>query len=278
MNKSILSQLLRDRESFYDNIISGEKLGRNIFLLLIMSVIFFGIYGIVMGIYNSFLQAASSMMKVPLLFILALIICYPALFMINVLLGSKLTIWQSLALITGSFTIIACVLASFAPIPLFFLLIGSSYAFLRLLHVGIFIVAGLAGMKTLNDGLVYACEKYSVYPRQGVRVFKIWVLIFAFVGTQLAWNLRPFLGNKDLEFQLFRKQDSNFYAHMAITTIDFLSGSERNKKEKSNSRSDERNQGPQYLQTEKLREMGTPKDIEDRMDSLKKKSVNIDEE
>ncbi|RKZ31151.1 actin-binding WH2 domain-containing protein [bacterium] len=224
MNKGVFPQLLRNRDGFYDGVLTNERIAGIILRLLLGCVILFGIYGIVMGAYNSPFQAISSAIKVPVLFLLALIICYPALFIFNILLGSKLSLGQSLALLLSAFALSSCILASFAPIALFFMLIGSSYAFLRLLHVAIFAVAGLAGMKTLNDGLVYACEKYSTYPRQGVRVFKVWIIIFAFVGTQLAWNLRPFLGNRDMEFQLFRKQEGNFYSHIIKTTRGFIFG------------------------------------------------------
>ena len=100
----------------------------------------------------------------------------------------------------------------------------------RLLHVAIFAVSGIAGMAALSGGLKYGCEKHSIYPRQGVQVFKIWVMIFAFVGTQLAWNMRPFIGNRYEPFQLFRKQESNFYAHILHTTGEFLFGGGKNDK------------------------------------------------
>jgi len=259
-NKGIFGLLLRDRENLFDQILDRENLGSLAIKLILMSIVFFAIYGIVMGLYNSPLQALSSAGKVPILFFLALAICYPALFMFNVLLGSKLTFGQSFALILSAFAIISCVLASFAPISVFFMLIGSSYAFLRLLHVGVFAVAGLAGMKTLNDGLVYACEKYTVYPRQGVRVFKIWILIFAFVGTQLAWNLRPFLGNKSQPFQLVRKQESNFYAHMLHTTGDFVFGKGDNQEKPS--ASTQLNEGEQKRLEEAIeRELQTPDEL-----------------
>lgn len=227
MEKGIFTMLLRERESLFDQILEDKRPSGLFVKLILTSIAFFAIYGVVMGLYNSPLQALSSAVKVPVLFFLALLICYPALFMFNVLLGSKLTFAQSFALILVSYGIIASVLASFAPISVFFMLIGSSYAFLRLLHVGIFGVAGIAGMKALNDGLLYACEKYTIYPKQGVRVFKIWILIFAFVGTQLAWNLRPFLGDRDQPFQIVRKQESNFYAHLLHTTGDFIFGEKK---------------------------------------------------
>ncbi len=39
----------------------------------------------------------------------------------------------------------------------------------------------------------------------------VWSVILAFVGTQLAWNLRPFLGDRDKGFSLFREYEGNFY-------------------------------------------------------------------
>jgi hypothetical protein len=37
----------------------------------------------------------------------------------------------------------------------------------------------------------------------------------AFVGMQLAWNLRPFVGSRDLPFQILRQRESNFYVAVA---------------------------------------------------------------
>ncbi|MCD6595462.1 actin-binding WH2 domain-containing protein [bacterium] len=222
MNNGIFTALLRNREKFFERIFNEEHLAKIIAQLFLISVILFAIYGFVMGIYNSPMQAFSSMVKVPILFYLSLLISYPALFVFNIILGSKLSIGQSMAMVLSAYVLIACILASFAPIALFFILIGSSYPFLRLLHVAIFGIAGIAGMVVLNQGFVLACEHHSIYPHQGIKVFQIWVIIFAFVGTQLAWNLRPYLGNKKFPFQFFRKQESNFYAHIFHTVGEFL--------------------------------------------------------
>jgi hypothetical protein len=39
----------------------------------------------------------------------------------------------------------------------------------------------------------------------------IWILLFGFVGTQLAWTLRPFFGSPDEPFQVFRHLEGTFY-------------------------------------------------------------------
>lgn len=51
----------------------------------------------------------------------------------------------------------------------------------------------------------------------------IWILLFGFVGTQLAWTLRPFFGSPDKPFQLFRSIGGTFYADI-LQTIGRLIG------------------------------------------------------
>jgi hypothetical protein len=51
----------------------------------------------------------------------------------------------------------------------------------------------------------------------------IWIALFGFVGTQLAWTLRPFFGSPDEPFQVFRNIEGTFYADI-FRTIGHLLG------------------------------------------------------
>jgi hypothetical protein len=42
-------------------------------------------------------------------------------------------------------------------------------------------------------------------------VFTCWVIVFALVGAQMGWVLRPFIGNPAQEFAWFRERKSNFF-------------------------------------------------------------------
>ena len=56
------------------------------------------------------------------------------------------------------------------------------------------------------------CEKSDLYPRQAVRILQVWILVFGFVGTQMAWSLRPFIGNPGQSFEIIRAdQSGNIY-------------------------------------------------------------------
>ena len=54
-------------------------------------------------------------------------------------------------------------------------------------------------------------------------LLNIWILLFGFVGTQLAWTLRPFFGSPGMPFELFRSIDGTFYGDI-IRTIGHLLG------------------------------------------------------
>src|SRR5262249_30957609 len=43
------------------------------------------------------------------------------------------------------------------------------------------------------------------------RVFKVWLAIFAVVGAQMGWVLRPFIGDPRIPFTFFRARQSNFF-------------------------------------------------------------------
>jgi hypothetical protein len=45
----------------------------------------------------------------------------------------------------------------------------------------------------------------------------VWILLFGFVGTQLAWTLRPFVGEPHEPFEVFRKIEGNFYVNIIHT-------------------------------------------------------------
>ncbi|MEM8779712.1 MAG: hypothetical protein AAGF26_12735, partial [Cyanobacteria bacterium P01_G01_bin.49] len=48
-------------------------------------------------------------------------------------------------------------------------------------------------------------------PKYRKNVIKSWLILYAFVGSQLGWTLRPFFGTPEQPFAIFRQIESNFY-------------------------------------------------------------------
>jgi hypothetical protein len=195
----------------YFNDLDKRQSNRLIFNQVLLICGFAFLYGMVMGSYHSFLQSVVTGLKVIVLFISTVIICFPSFFIIQQVLGSKMGFRQMIVIVLSGVLLTATIALSFAPIVVVFQVTGGNYHFLQLLHVAIFIFAGVFGMRIMVDALKYACENKNIYPQIGVTVFRIWIIILAFVGIQLAWNLRPFLCEKNEEFKVFRKYEGNFY-------------------------------------------------------------------
>ncbi len=224
-----LSQLLSDREQFFNEVADGHDLGGKIARSLWTLVVLLAFYGAAAGAYAGPPQALSSAIKLPVLFLGTLAICFPAFYVIQVLVGSRLRLSQVLALIGAALALSAIVLAAVVPVTLFFLLTGANYYFLTLLHVVIVLGAGLIGMVTLHEGLAFACEKRGVYPRNAMTIMQVWAVLFAFVGIQMAWNLQPFVGDRGQPFKLFRHYEGNFYTAVVYSLQKISRGEDKGK-------------------------------------------------
>lgn len=221
-------KIFQNKESYFDEI-NDDQSNRLIVKQLIVICFFTFVYGMVMGSYHSFLQSVSAGAKLILLFLSAILICFPSFFIVQKVLGSKMSVRQMTVVVLSGLVLVSTILISFTPVIIFFQITGGNYHFLQLLHVAIFVFSGFFGMRLMVDALVYACEKMTIYPQIGVTVFKIWIIILAFVSMQLSWNLRPFLCSKSEGYKLFRKQEGNFYSAVLYSAGQLLKGSEQNK-------------------------------------------------
>ncbi len=229
MSKAALLSLdmfrdFQDKEQFFARLTSDEDIGRRILGQYLLLIAFAFVYGVVMGCYNGWEQAVSSGIKVPVFLTLTLVVCFPVFYIVQFVLGSKLGVLHMLNVILNGFLMVSLIMVAFAPIVIFFLITGDNYAFIKLLHVGIFSISGFFGAKTMLDALQYCCEKSKVYPKVGIVVFRFWIVILAFVGMQLAWNLRPFIGDRGRQFELFREREGNFYLAVINSVVDIAEG------------------------------------------------------
>ena len=71
----VIEHILRNRVDFFDEVRNGDDLSAKIRDMLISSCMFFALYGLVMGYSNSWMQALSSAVKLPVLFLITLVIC-----------------------------------------------------------------------------------------------------------------------------------------------------------------------------------------------------------
>jgi len=215
-----LDYILRAQNALFEQIYTRRDLGRIIASMSILCLILSGFYGLTMGIAQSPLQAISAGIKLPILFMLTAGICIPSLYTFNVLLGQRFRMLQTAALMATTLSTTSILLASLAPIGIFFTLTTDNYAFLLLMHVAIIGLCGVYGVRYLYRGCAYLALRMEQPLSQ--LLLRVWIGLYAIVGMQLGWRLRPFVGSPDAPFALFRPQsDGNFYIAVwnAIATL-----------------------------------------------------------
>jgi hypothetical protein len=240
----LVDGLLRGRDTFA----SEEKLRQlPVGSLALMAILLAAVYGVFMGLFAIFSrpepeyrQVVSCLFKVPALFLLTLFICYPSLYVFSTMLGSRLSFRATLTLLIGVTTIAVTVLASFGPITGFFAFSSGSYPFMKLLNVAFFGAAGLLGVGALRKAWHQLTQPATPAPtepgvppplpagrtdettRQINRVFRVWIVLYALVGCQMAWVLRPFVLNPGSEFGWFRARYANFFVDVWRTVVNLL--------------------------------------------------------
>jgi len=179
-----------------------------------------GLYGAAMGYWRSPVQAGYNLVKFPLV-ILATTMGNALLNgMLAPLLGLDLRFRQSLMLVLMSFTIASAILGSFAPIVFFIVwntpsLAGrqevswAAYNFVQLTQVVFIAFAGVAA----NARLFRLLHSLSGSSRVARKILFAWLAGNLFLGSQLCWNLRPFIGSPVLPVEFFRPTafQGNFY-------------------------------------------------------------------
>lgn len=206
-----IERLVRNRFRFFAEIRDGVGVPHKIQAMMIWSCVTLGLFGAIIGSKHSLWQALASAFKLPLLLLITLLVCLPALYFFFAIFESSLSATQHIALSLSAVTMMSVVLLALAPVMLFFMITTSGYQFFKLLNVGMFAVAGVVGLFQLTQGvwMLSANDRRGLRMRQNI--LYIWVVLFGFVGSQLAWTLRPFFGAPDTPFELFRGLGGNFY-------------------------------------------------------------------
>jgi len=124
--KTLIS-ILQDRDALVKDISDGTDLKRKLIDLNAIGAASFGVYGAIIGSQHSFLQAVSSCVKLPLLFLLTTAICMPTLFIFSAFFGSRRSVLQTFVLLSIGCAIMSLALVGFAPITLFFIVTTRSY-------------------------------------------------------------------------------------------------------------------------------------------------------
>ncbi|MBF0409014.1 MAG: actin-binding WH2 domain-containing protein [Candidatus Riflebacteria bacterium] len=200
--------LLREKEYLFETIFQEKELNEKLKYYALYSLLFSALYGGCLGVFAGYHQIILGAIKVPLLIFGTLLICLPALYTFNIILGSKLSFKQIGVIVLISTFLLSIVLASLSPILLFFIFSTTSRSFIALLNIIIFTISGSFALSLLWKGMNYLTVRNG--SELNTNILYVWSGTYMFVGCQLAWMLRPFIGQSG-KIILFRAIEGNFY-------------------------------------------------------------------
>ncbi len=183
---------------------------RNFVVLIVAFGVF---YGAVMGTYGGVAtgrvwQVIYSAIKVPLLLIATFLLSLPSFFVLNTLLGLRGDFGRVVGSLLATQAGLTVILASLAPVTAFWYVSGSDYQPAILFNGLMFAVASLSAQWLLRR------EYRPLIARQPAHgwMLRTWIVIYVFVGIQMGWVLRPFIGDPRAPVQFFREDSwSNAY-------------------------------------------------------------------
>lgn len=146
------------------------------------------------------LQMAYSGLKVPILLALSTAICLPNFYAVNAVLGLRDDFRAALRAVFAAQATVAVALASTSPIVVLCYVSSSDYAFAIVANGALFAIAALAGQRTLG---IHYRRLVARDPRHAI-ARRAWLALYVFVAIQLAWGLRPFVGDPQLATRFFR--------------------------------------------------------------------------
>jgi hypothetical protein len=209
---------------------TGQWDARRFALHVAVIVVGAGLYGAAMGWWRDPQQALYVAIKFPLIILLTTVGNALLNAMLAPLLGLNIPFRQSFSAILMSFVIAAAILGTFSPLLAFLVwnappmspeaVSGATYSFIKLTNVAAIAFAGAVGNARLFQLLTRLGGRRAV----AFRVLFAWLAGNLFLGSQLSWILRPFIGSPSLPVEFFRATalHGNFYENVFHSLLQIL--------------------------------------------------------
>jgi hypothetical protein len=171
----------------------GRRLGGYLGSLLLAAVLFSAAYGAVLGLFQPGLQTLYAALKIPIVVVGTALLCAPTFYVFNSILGSRLSLLQTLCVVLFLAAGAGLVLVAFAPIAWFFTVSTGGVEFLTILHLAVFLVAAGYGIRSLDAGRRYLAWLDATQTAIHGKMLAAWFLLVVFVALQMAYYFRPLL-------------------------------------------------------------------------------------
>lgn len=197
----------------------SPTMGKVLRQLLFLIVLCGAFYGACMGSSNGIengrgLQVVYSALKVPLLLQVTFMLSWPSFFVFNTLSGLRADFGQAIRALAAGQAGLTMMLASLAPVTLLWNASVEDHQETVLFNALLF------GVATVGGQILLRRYYRPLIARNGRhrRLLLLWGILYTFVGIQMGWVLRPFVGDPDKPVRFFR-EDAWGNAYVMLTRL-----------------------------------------------------------
>lgn len=158
--------------------------------LALGSLLCLTIFGLLLGTFSGGTQLWAAPLKITVGMLVAVIICFPSLYIFSALDGLNARLHQIASIVLGMVALTSLLLLGFAPVIWVFSSSTDSLGFMGFLVLTFWIIGLFFGTRLLTSAVSALGSETSGY-------LKIWVAIFTIVTLQMSTSLRPLIGTSD---------------------------------------------------------------------------------
>ena len=225
--------LLRNGEAFRTRLRERRVGAGGIVQLALFVCLACAVYGAALAGWRSPRLSLYVAAKLPMVFLGSTLVVAACNAVAAALLGTGLGLRDVLAVVFGAMALAGWILLALAPVALFLVaaacpnagpeaVLRRAHNAMLLTHITVLAGAGLAGVASLWTTLRRMVPDVG----RATALAAVWIGAYAFVGTQLGWMLRPFVGSPFYPV-VFLREDAlqrNFYEFVFGEVLPFLLG------------------------------------------------------
>ncbi|MBI2898620.1 MAG: hypothetical protein HYY17_00375 [Planctomycetes bacterium] len=188
---AVVGAILKAQGAVIRDVNAGRNLRTHLRGFFAAALVFSAVYGAIMGLFQPGLQTLYAALKVPVVVLGTALLCTPTFYVFNSILGSRLTLAQSAAVVLLFAASATLILVAFAPIAWLFTMTTGGPAFLRIMHLLVFTIAIAFGAHVLRVTRKYLLHLDLSRTAIHAGFARLWFWIVLFVAFQMAYYFRP---------------------------------------------------------------------------------------
>jgi hypothetical protein len=202
-----------------DGLLCGQETARSWKVLVGVILLFAPVYGAMMGAYafagpERLLQVLYSAAKVPMLLLVTTGLCLPGFFVLSTVAGVREDFRASVGAILSGQAAMSVTLASLAPVLAVVYVSGVSYSLVLVTNAMMFLIGTAAAQFVMRGDY----RRLIARRPQHRALFWLWAVLYTFVGIQMGWTLRPFVGSPEW-FPTFLRHEAFTNAYVEVWAI-----------------------------------------------------------